>query len=183
MVFRRSALLRKLLMGWMLSFAIGCATGADQAKPFLVNEGRCGSIAGEYEFWGTANVDGRDVPISFLQRLSRPSRQGVRSVRIVEGSGVGEFKVSFLDDAGETTGDDVLLVVRCIDGKWEDSNSFEGNSDGTLVKGDRVWNYYLGANDALMVEYAVTATSQYFPGLPSSSPRSARGISRFVRLR
>lgn len=178
MVFRCRILLSKLLMACILPFAIGCATGADQNEPAQSGDSRCDNLAGEYLFWGVLERDGRKVPISFLQLLARPSRQGIRWVRIAEDQGVGEFKVSFLDDSGKAIGNDVRLVSRCLQGKWEERNSFEGNSDGTLVKGASIWRYSRGANGAIVVEYAETSTSQYFPGI-TSSPRSAHNVSRF----
>ena len=169
-------LLSTSLMIFLISLA-SIAAGADLEPVASQGDEDCSSIAGEYEFWGTTESE---EPTSFLQRLSRPSRQGVRWVRIVKGSAAGAFSVSFLGEAGQAIGNDVRLVSSCVHGKWEERNSFEGNSDGTLVKGSRVWKYYPGENGSVMVGYAATSTSQYFPGI-TSSPRSAQGVSRFAR--
>jgi len=142
-------------------------SSADDREPILSANEACSNITGEYMFWGTFDVNGQEKPISFLQRLIRPSRVGVRWVRITQVSGVGEFAISFLDDEDRTIGKDIHLVSHCVSGKWEEMYSFEGNSDGTLVRGTRLWRYSRSEQGTLVVEYLGISSSQYFPGMTS----------------
>lgn len=151
------------LAGWLVS----CASSTMLAIPHesvLHGEEGCASLAGEYAFRGTVEADGQEAPISFLERLARPSRRGVQWVRISESAGSGQFSVSFVDRTGDAVGKDVLIVAQCINGMWEERRSHEANSDGTFVKGTRVWRY-LPEPKGMTVEYQETAISQYFPGL------------------
>ena len=166
------ALPRSLVVSLLLC-AVQSTPAADQSI--------CANISGEYDFFGTVSIDGREQRITFLQRLVRPSRQGVQQVRISGTPTAGQFNVSFLDDSSRVIGQDVSIVATCIDGKWEERRSFDGNSDGTRVKGTRLWKYSLANTGAMVAELEETSSSQHFPGI---TPRagSAHNVARFARL-
>lgn len=147
------------------------------AQPLLSENNICPSVAGEYEFWG---VTESGINISFLQRLARPSQKGFRWVKIIESDEVGVLNFSFLSETGGKIGDEIRLSCSCFQGKWEIRNSFKGNSDGTYVKGERIWKFYRGGDDKLVIEFSEESVSEYFPGI-SASPRSTRGTSYFLQ--
>jgi hypothetical protein len=169
-----------ILASTIFPLSIGSASAAGQGQVASPETGPCPNLSGEYRFWGKTESEGREVSISFLQQLIRPSRQGVQWIRVAGTQEPSEFRVSFLDDSSKAIGNDVRIVIRCNEGKWEEKKSFEGNSDGTLVKGNRTWTYCLDDRGAMIVEVEEISSSRYFPGI-SSGPGSARRSARFTR--
>ncbi len=137
----------------------------------------CVSIAGEYLLWGMSDSA---VSVSFLEVRAKPSRKDARWFLILDGGILGEFMVWTYGDAGQVIGEPIRLAGRCMRGKWEEKNSHTGNSDGTLVKGDRTWLYYLDTDGSLKVDFSGTSTMQYFPGI-TTSPKSYSASAHFGR--
>src|SRR6476646_8235737 len=83
----------------------GCATQQPAAplseQTYVEADHNCPNIGGDYSFSGSIEIDGQPTPITFLQRQIRPSRPGVRWVRIMSGPKEGDFKVTLL---GESNG-------------------------------------------------------------------------------
>jgi hypothetical protein len=165
-------------LGVGLSFS---AYGATSSQRLETSENpACASIAGEFKFWTTLQEQGKNVSISFLDRLLRPSTRGIHWARIVKGESAGEFDITFLDSKDEVVGSAVRIATHCVNGKWEESKTYKGNSDGTLVQGRRVWKYSIGEHGAIVVEYDATSTSQYFPGI-NSLPRTVNNVVIFEK--
>lgn len=156
-------------IGISLMVAFPVAWAGDNEMSRSDNIQACSNISGEYSFLGTVEANNQDYPITFLQRMSRPSRIGVRWVRIVQAKNLGEFDVSFLGAEGNAIGKDVLIKAQCESGNWKETDSFQGNSDGTLVRGTRTWSYTRDNNGDLIVECSGSSTSEYFPGISSSN--------------
>src|SRR5688572_21026817 len=135
----------RMMQAWIViliaSYFVPAKNFADTNVPSSVGGTSCSNIVGIYDFWGVINVNGKNTRISFLQRLIRPSRPDIQSVRIVSGNRSGEFSLTFLSAGGDIVGDDVLVTSSCNSGKWEESESYEGYSDGTVVRETRAWRY------------------------------------------
>src|SRR5436190_10228770 len=145
----------------------GCATQQPAAslsqQTSVEPDHNCANISGDYSFWGSIETAGQPTPITFLQRQIRPSRQGVRWVRITPGPKEGDFKVTLLGEANGAIGDDLAIQARCVGGAWEQRQAISGNSDGTWVKSERAWRYSLSPDNSLIVELNEITRSQYFP--------------------
>jgi len=171
---------RRTPLVWMLVLTHLCFVStknfANNDAPVSVTDATCSNIAGDYYFWGAIEVDGKKTRISFLQRLIRPSRTAIQSVRITPIKS-GEFSMSFLGAGGNVVGDDVRVITNCRSGQWEESESYEGYSDGTVVRETRVWRYSRNEIGALIIEFHAISTSRYLMGF--RSPKTTQNYATF----
>jgi hypothetical protein len=154
-------------------WAIAFGSGADGRTS-------CKDLDGSFAFNGTVEVDNTSEPITFLQMEHRPSRRGIEWVRLrVDGASDDALTIEMLDAQDLRVGELIALHGECKGGTWYESDTYDGNSDGTRVTGQRAWQYSRNEDGSLLVSFSHSGNVYYLPLIQRSFRSSS--VSRFER--